>query len=75
MILTRFGENPKRNRRVMAVLLTASGGILGGWLQRSPAGMPSVLWISGVVKLVIALVWAGWKSDCSGSGSKGESNL
>lgn len=71
MILARVGENPKRNRRVMAVLLTVGGGILGGWLQRTTVGMPSVLWISGVVKLVIALVWAGWKNDCSESGSKG----
>ncbi|KAL3291850.1 DUF1275 domain protein [Colletotrichum asianum] len=70
MILAPFPENPKRNSRVVAVLLTVGGGIIGGWLQRTNLGMPAVLWIAAIVKLVIALLWAGWKDECSGSGSK-----
>ncbi|KAF0316443.1 duf1275 domain protein [Colletotrichum asianum] len=70
MILAPFLENPKRNRRVVAVLLTVGGGIISGWLQRTNLGMPAVLWIAAIVKLVIALLWAGWKDECSGSGSE-----
>ncbi|CCF33803.1 hypothetical protein CH063_00150 [Colletotrichum higginsianum] len=56
-------ENPKRNRRFLAVVLLVLGGILGGWLQRSQAGMPGALWISGAVKLIIAIAWMGWASN------------
>ncbi|KAF9875208.1 duf1275 domain protein [Colletotrichum karsti] len=53
-------ENPKRNRRFLAVVLLVLGGIIGGWLQRSRAGMPGALWISGAVKFFIALAWMAW---------------
>ncbi|KZL84658.1 duf1275 domain protein [Colletotrichum incanum] len=56
-------ENPKRNRRFLAVVLLVLGGIIGGWLQRSQAGMPGALWISGAVKLIIAVAWMGWASN------------
>ncbi|GKT96632.1 DUF1275 domain protein [Colletotrichum tofieldiae] len=56
-------ENPKRNRRFLAVVLLVLGGIIGGWLQRSQAGMPGALWISGAVKLIIAIAWMGWASN------------
>ncbi|OHE92996.1 hypothetical protein CORC01_11719 [Colletotrichum orchidophilum] len=55
-------DNPKRNRRFLAVVLLILGGIVGGWLQRSRAGMPGALWISGGVKFVIAVAWMGWAS-------------
>ncbi|KAK1724280.1 hypothetical protein CaCOL14_012763 [Colletotrichum acutatum] len=56
-------ENPKRNRRFLAVVLLVLGGIIGGWLQRSQAGMPGALWISGGVKFIIAVAWMGWASN------------
>ncbi|KAI3535666.1 hypothetical protein CABS01_15857 [Colletotrichum abscissum] len=56
-------ENPKRNRRFLAVVLLVLGGIIGGWLQRSRAGMPGALWISGGVKFIIAVAWMGWASN------------
>ncbi|KAK1700804.1 hypothetical protein BDP55DRAFT_625076 [Colletotrichum godetiae] len=56
-------ENPKRNRRFLAVVLLVLGGIIGGWLQRSGAGMPGALWISGGVKFIIAVAWMGWASN------------
>ncbi|GKT42838.1 uncharacterized protein ColSpa_03019 [Colletotrichum spaethianum] len=56
-------ENPKRNRRFLAVVLLVLGGIVGGWLQRSQAGMPGALWISGAVKFIIAVAWMGWASN------------
>lgn len=65
LLLAPVGGNVKRNRRVVAVLLMMAGGILGGWLQRSRAGMPAALWIAGAVKLVIAVVWLLWKGKPS----------
>lgn len=53
--------NVKRNRRIAAVVLLFGGGIAGGWLQRSRAGMAGALWIAGAVKLAIAFAWLGWK--------------
>lgn len=56
-----LAANVKRNRRVVAVVLLFGGGVAGGWLQRSSAGMPGALWIAGSVKTVIALAWLVWK--------------
>lgn len=55
-------ENPKRNRRFVAVVMIVVGAIAGGWLQRSRAGMSTALWIAGAIKVVIAVAWTGWKS-------------
>jgi uncharacterized membrane protein YoaK (UPF0700 family) len=52
--------NAKRNRRVAAAFLTLVGGIAGGWLQRSQAGMPGALWIAAALKLAIAVAWLVW---------------
>lgn len=56
-----MGGNVKRDRRITAAILMLVGAIIGGWLQRSRAGMPAVLWIAGAVKLVIAVSWLTWK--------------
>ncbi|KAF2712816.1 hypothetical protein K504DRAFT_362570, partial [Pleomassaria siparia CBS 279.74] len=52
--------NVKRNRRLVAVALLFAGGIAGGWLQRSSAGMAGALWIAGSVKMVVAFAWLVW---------------
>lgn len=62
-----FAMNVKRNRRVVAILLMLVGGILGGWLQRSRAGMPAALWIAGAVKMGIAVGWGAWKGKKAAS--------
>lgn len=54
--------NAKRNRRVAAAVLTLVGGIAGGWLQRSRAGMPGALWVAAALKLAIAVAWLVWPS-------------
>lgn len=56
-----MGANVKRDRRVTAVVLMLAGAIVGGWLQRSRAGMPAALWIAGAVKMVIAVSWLVWR--------------
>lgn len=60
-LFTPLDANIKRNRRVVAVLLLLGGGISGGWLQRSKAGMAGALWIAGAIKLFIGIAWLGWK--------------
>lgn len=54
-------SNVKRNRRVGAVLMILIGGIIGGWLSRSPAGMSTTLWLAAAIKLGIAVSWSFWK--------------
>ena len=62
LLLAGLSKNPKRNRRVAAIVLLVSGGIIGGWLQRSSAGMSAALWLAAAIKLVIALAWISWRS-------------
>ncbi|KAA8569700.1 hypothetical protein MFRU_004g04060 [Monilinia fructicola] len=54
-------DNVKRNRRVAAVLAILSGGIAGGWISRSTAGLSASLWFAAAIKLAIAFSWAVWK--------------
>lgn len=62
-------ENPKRNRRVASIVLLVGGGIAGGWMQRSAAGMSAALWLAGGIKFVVGLAWLGWRSrDVEGKG-------
>ncbi|KAL8396310.1 hypothetical protein RB594_004696 [Gaeumannomyces avenae] len=62
-ILAPPRENPKRNRRVAAVVLLAAGGLCGGFLQRSKAGMGAALWVAAAVKMAIAVAWLAWKGQ------------
>ena len=63
--------NPKRNRRFAAVVLLIAGGVVGGWIQKTHAGMSAVLWIAGFIKLVIALAWLWWSGKPDESQEKG----
>ncbi len=54
-------SNVKRNRRVAAVICILVGGIAGGWISRSSAGMSVSLWIAAALKLAIALSWSLWR--------------
>jgi uncharacterized membrane protein YoaK (UPF0700 family) len=66
-----LGKNLKRNRRVASICLLVGGGVAGGWLQRSRAGMSAALWIAGGVKVVISALWLSWRSrEADAKGSK-----
>ncbi|KAE9379937.1 hypothetical protein N431DRAFT_476977 [Stipitochalara longipes BDJ] len=54
-------DNVKRNRRAAAVLAILIGGIAGGWISRSKAGMSVSLWIAAAIKFAIAVSWSVWK--------------
>lgn len=64
-LLAGWAANAKRNRRVAAAVLTVAGGVAGGWLQRSAAGMGAALWIAGAIKLAVALAWLGWGAEAA----------
>ncbi|TVY64316.1 hypothetical protein LSUE1_G009247 [Lachnellula suecica] len=54
-------DNVKRNRRVAAVLSILIGGIVGGWISRSPATLSTNFWIAAAIKIGIAISWSVWK--------------
>lgn len=53
-------DNVKRNRRIGAVICILVGGIAGGWISRSSAGLSAALWLAAAIKMVIALSWSIW---------------
>jgi hypothetical protein len=67
-LLDPLKKNLKRNRRLGAVLTFLIGGIAGGWLSRSSAGMSSVLWLGGAIKIAIAISWSAWKAKSTVEG-------
>lgn len=67
------GKNEKRDRRVVAIAMMLGGGVVGGWMQRTGAGMSGALWLAAGIKLVLAGAWLGWKSkEVMGEGGKGD---
>jgi len=54
-------DNIKRNRRVAAVVSLLLGGIVGGWISRSAAGIATNFWIAAAIKMSIAFGWSVWK--------------
>lgn len=72
-LLAPLRENPKRNRRLTAIVMLIAGGVTGGWLQRSRAVMCTALWFAGAIKLSISVAWVGWPSrEILGEGNKPE---
>lgn len=53
-------RNEKRDRRVIAFVLTLVGAIIGGWMTKATQQIVPVLWLSGGLKLVLAGVWGFW---------------
>ncbi|KAK4213751.1 hypothetical protein QBC37DRAFT_168786 [Rhypophila decipiens] len=53
--------NKKRDRRVVAIILLIVGGVAGGWLQRSEAGMSAALWIAAGIKGAVTVGWLFWR--------------
>jgi hypothetical protein len=53
-------DNVKRNRRAAAIVSILAGGIAGGWISRSAAGLSLNLWIAAAIKMGITLCWSFW---------------
>ena len=55
-------KNLKRNRRVIAFVLTLVGAIAGGWMSKETHNVASALWLVGGLKILIAGAWIFWPS-------------
>ncbi|GME31084.1 hypothetical protein GTA08_BOTSDO03866 [Neofusicoccum parvum] len=53
--------NVKRNRRLMAFVLTLVGAIAGGWISKGTRGVEYALWVVAGIKLAITAAWLLWK--------------
>ena len=57
-------DNIKRDRRAGAGICFFAGGICGAWLVRQNAGVESVLWVGGGLKMGLAFCWLGFPDAC-----------
>ncbi|OIW31436.1 hypothetical protein CONLIGDRAFT_631378 [Coniochaeta ligniaria NRRL 30616] len=62
LLVAPLSKNPKRNRRIASIVLLVAGGIAGGWIQRTSAGMSAALWLAGAIKFALGVVWVFWRS-------------
>lgn len=56
-------QNPKRDRRVLSIILMLLGGIAGGWLSRLGKSLTFVLWLGAGIKLLLTLLWLYFAAD------------
>ncbi|KAJ5498759.1 hypothetical protein N7453_007810 [Penicillium expansum] len=54
--------NVKRDRRIIAFVLTLVGAIVGGWVTKVTGGVAPILWLSAGIKGLLVLAWAFWKA-------------
>ncbi|KAK7523362.1 DUF1275 domain protein [Phyllosticta citriasiana] len=52
-----LSANAKRNRRVIAFVLTLLGAIAGGWISKETGGIMCALWLVAAGKFVVAVCW------------------
>jgi hypothetical protein len=55
-------RNQKRDRRVIAFVLTLIGAIIGGWVTKATGGIAPILWLSAGIKFIVAFAWGFWKT-------------
>jgi uncharacterized membrane protein YoaK (UPF0700 family) len=56
-------RNEKRDRRVVAFILTLVGAIVGGWVTKATGEIAPILWLSAGIKLSVVIAWGFWKTD------------
>ena len=65
-ITAPWEKNLKRNRRVIAFVLTMVGAIAGGWISKATHGVQAALWVAGGIKVVITIAWVLWTAKEEG---------
>ncbi|KAJ5769747.1 uncharacterized protein N7511_001798 [Penicillium nucicola] len=55
-------RNQKRDRRVIAFVLTLLGAIIGGWVTKATQAISPTLWLSAGIKVVVVVAWGLWKA-------------
>lgn len=56
-------KNPKRDRRLCAVVMMLLGGISGAWLSCTEGSLSNVLWTGALLKLLIGLGWLFFQAE------------
>lgn len=57
-------QNPKRNRRAISAIALLLGAMLGGFLTEG-GSIVDPLWITGVLKIILAAAWVPWRGKGS----------
>ncbi|OQE93675.1 hypothetical protein PENNAL_c0005G08635 [Penicillium nalgiovense] len=57
-----FVRNVKRDRRIIAFVLTLVGAIIGGWVTKVTEAIYPILWLSAGIKGLLVLAWAFWRA-------------
>ena len=57
-------EGSKRNRRFVSAVALMLGAALGGILTRG-GSIANALWITGIVKVIMAVIWIFWRGEGS----------
>ncbi|KAJ5688524.1 hypothetical protein N7462_002916 [Penicillium macrosclerotiorum] len=55
-------RNEKRDRRVIAFVLTLLGAIIGGWVTKATAQITPILWLSAGIKMLVVVAWGFWRT-------------
>lgn len=53
-------ENPKRNRRALAVVCLFAGAVIGGFMSKE-VGLGPALWLAAGIKGVLVICWIIWR--------------
>ena len=59
-------KNPKRDRRVGAIVMILLGGIIAGWLSRTAGSLMAVLWLGAGIKLLLSFWWLLFQAEDDG---------
>ncbi|KAF2230078.1 hypothetical protein EV356DRAFT_454679 [Viridothelium virens] len=60
LFTAKFSEDPKRNRRAIAIVVCLCGAICGGLFAKSAVGLAGALWVSVAIKLIVSVIWYLW---------------
>lgn len=55
-------RNEKRDRRMIAFVLTLVGAIVGGWVTKATGDIAPILWLAAGIKFIVALAWGFWRT-------------
>ncbi|KAJ5413757.1 hypothetical protein N7509_000384 [Penicillium cosmopolitanum] len=55
-------RNDKRDRRIIAFVLTLAGAIVGGWVTKATGNIAPILWLAAGIKFLVAGSWGMWKT-------------
>jgi hypothetical protein len=55
-------RNEKRDRRMIAFVLTLMGAIVGGWVTKATGDIAPILWLAAGIKFIVAFAWGFWRT-------------